>query len=57
MLHGNEDGVKNEADDDPEVKERVCDQGVEPLFEPPPAAAAVPPQAGQTTWRTQYPVV
>lgn len=57
MHHGHEVDVDDEADDDHEVKERVRDNGVEPLFEPPPTAATVPLQeeVGQdeATWRTQ----
>lgn len=44
MLHGAEDDVDDEADDNPQVKTRVCDDGVEPALEPTPAAAAVPRQ-------------
>lgn len=44
MLHAAEDDVDDEADDNPEVKEGVCDDGVEPVFEPTPTAATVPRQ-------------
>lgn len=44
MFHGHKDGVKNNADGDAEVNERVHDNGVEPLFEPQPTAATVPLQ-------------
>lgn len=57
MLHGNVKRVEDEADDDSKVEERVRDEGVEPLFEPPPAATTVPLQeeAGEDgpTWRTR----
>lgn len=42
MLHGHEDDVDDEADDDRKVKERVHDDCVESLFEPPPTATTVP---------------
>lgn len=42
MLHCQKDGVDDEADDDPEVEERVHDDGVVLLFEPTPAATTVP---------------
>lgn len=44
MLNGHEDDVDNEADDDAEIEEGVRDHRVEPLFEPAPAATAVPLQ-------------
>lgn len=44
MLHSHEEDVDNDADDDPEVKEGVGDDGVDPLFQPSPTAATVPPQ-------------
>ena len=44
MLHGHEDGVEHDAQCDTEVNKRVHDDGVEPLLQPPPAAAAVPLQ-------------
>lgn len=44
MVSGHEDDVDNEADDDAEIEEGVGDHGVEPLFEPAPAATAVPLQ-------------
>lgn len=44
MLHGHGDGVEDEADGDPKVKERVHGEGVEPLFEPLPTATTVPLQ-------------
>lgn len=57
MLHAAEDDVDDEADDNPEVKERVCDDGMEPVFEPTPAAAAVPRQdalgSGEAAPRTR----
>lgn len=57
MIHGHEDGVEYEADDDPKVKERVHDEGVELLFEPLPTATTVPLQEevgeDQPTWRTR----
>lgn len=60
MLHGHEDGVDDEAGDDPEVEERVHDEGVKSMFETAPAATTIPLQdvVGEdvTTWRTQ-PVV
>lgn len=55
MLHGNEDGVADEADDDSKVEERAHDERAEPLFEP-PAAATTPPlqeevgEGGATLW-------
>lgn len=56
MFQSHEDYVDDEADDDHKVEERVCDEGREPLFEPPPTAAAVPGQEdrGQdgATWRS-----
>lgn len=56
MFQSHEDDVDDEADDDRKVEERVCDEGREPLFEPPPTAATVPIQEdrGQdgATWRT-----
>lgn len=42
MSHGIDDDVDYEADDDSEVKKRVHDHSVEPLFQPTPTAAAVP---------------
>lgn len=44
MFRSHEDSVEDEADDNPEVEERVCDEGVEPLFEPPPITTTVPLQ-------------
>lgn len=56
VVHGHEHNVNNEADDDPQVEERAHDEGVDSLFEPPPAAAAVPLQKevgqGGATWTT-----
>lgn len=49
MLQAAEDDVDDEADDNPEVKERVCDGGMEPAFEPTPAAATVPLQEELST--------
>lgn len=57
MFHGHEDGVEDDADDDPEVKERVHDKGLEALFEPPPTATTVPLEEevgeGEPTRRTR----
>lgn len=44
MLHGHEDGVKDNTNCDAKVYKRVHDNGVEPLFEPLPAATTVPLQ-------------
>lgn len=44
MLHGYEDDVDDDTDDNPEVKEGVRDDGMEPLFQPPPTTATVPLQ-------------
>lgn len=44
MLHGHEDSVEDNADGDAEVDKWVHDDDVEPLFEPPPTATAVPLQ-------------
>lgn len=56
MLHGHEDDVDDETENDAKVEERVCDEGAEPLFEPPPAATAVPLTeevgTGEPTWTT-----
>lgn len=56
MLHGNEEDVHDDTDDNPEVKEGVRDDGMEPLFQPLPATATVPLQEelsnGVTTRRT-----
>lgn len=57
MLHCQKEGVDDEADDDPEVEERVHDDGVVPLFEPTPAATTVPLQEAVSqdgaTWTTR----
>lgn len=55
MLHGHEDDVDDEADDDSKVEERAHDKRAEPLFEPPPTATTVPLQeevreGGPTRW-------
>lgn len=44
MVHCQKDDVDDEADNNPEVKERVHDDGVELLFEHTPTAATVPRQ-------------
>lgn len=44
MLHGHEDSVEDDADGDAEVNKRVHYEGVETLFEPLPATAAIPLQ-------------
>lgn len=57
IIHAAEDDVDDEADDNPEVKERVCDDGMEPVFEPTPTATAVPRQdalgSGEAAPRTR----
>ncbi len=54
MHHGHEDGVEDEADAYPEVKERVRDESVELLSEPPPASTTAPLQeevcTDESTW-------
>lgn len=56
MLHGHEDGVKDDTDGDAEVNKRIHYDGKETLFEPTPAATTVPLQEGVgkgiPTWRT-----
>lgn len=56
MVQGHEDGAEDDEDGDAEVEEWVGDEGVEPLFEPPPTATTVPleQEAGhdKPTWRT-----
>lgn len=57
MLHGHEDGVEDNADGDSQVDKWIHDDDIQPLFDPPPAATAVPLQeeVGKTvpTWRTR----
>lgn len=52
MVGRHVEDVEDQTDDDHQVKERVRDKGVEPLFAPAPAATTVPLEEDEATWRT-----